>query len=489
MNKLFIPKFTKERINEVFNKLTPQKSRACNNNIIFGPSNNSYSGNYYGYSLKRSCLKQCTFDNATFDHTSLAGSTLEDIQFSADCKIESLYLNKSTLSNITFGKKLYINNSNFSDSYLKNVRFLSNELRSTFFENSHLQECLFQDCTIRSTMFGGAYLYKCIFENCNMRNLNVEFSYMEKCTLNGSCISFFQLPYIIGIFKDLSALKKVYLGKNKQEPLPFDTYFEEIDDSIIYFTSLEEYFPLANLYYAIGKLDYCYSSIMLGIEKSLANNEIRMIENFCKLGQCYEILNIGDIHNILKRVDDRINSISGNNIFSILLKQSYELKGSVLQNISKDKLEIIINTSLQEKDFDKVSEFCKDIDTIITSIMPKKVTTSYQLSHNSPFEVCLTCIGFITDLLTISNFIYIYISNRTKNTESIPTTIKEYIEKSNESYINSLNYQFDCFSDLMNLTAKNNQSKIIEDFRAKIISSASDQINKDYSLIISKSHK
>lgn len=490
MNSYYIPKFSKDKINDVFNKLNPTKSKACNNNIIWAPNQETYSGNYYGHSLKRSNLKNCIFENAIFDHTSFTGSIIENVKFLNTCKIESLYMEQSTLIELTFFDNLYINNSNFSHSHLKNVHFIKNEIRSTYFSNCFMENCEFNDCLIRSTMFDDAYLSNCAFNNCNMRNLNIEFCTMDNCTFEGSCISYFQLPYIIGIFKNLNILKNLFVGRNNLEPIPFRDYIDNIDDSIVYFTGLEEYFPLVSLYYVKNELDIAYSCIMIGIEKALLNNDIRMIGNFCKVGQFYDILSITDIQKILTSVDKSIYEQKENNIFPLLLKQSHNLKGTILQNKSKGKLEITINTSLNEKSFDEVSKLCEDIDSIILIAAPSKITTSYQLSHNSPFEICLTCIGLTADLITISGFIYSYISKRLKSNKKISPEIQDYIEKSNKSYIDSLNNQFDYFSSLIENTKKSEQSKIIEDFRGKIISSASEQINKDYSLIISQNdHK
>lgn len=488
MNNNYIPKFSERQIAEVYKKLTPINSRACNN-MLFGPNSETYSGNYRGYSLKRSFLKDCVFENAIFDHTSLAGSTLEKVQFQSKCKIESLYMNKCTITDVLFQDNIQISNSSFSDSHLKNVGFVNNKIRSTFFENCYMDNCFFQDCVIRSTMFGGAFLYKCRFENCNMRNLNIEFSTMQECVLDGSCISFFQFPYIIGIFKDLSILKNVFLGKNDETPLSFSQYYETINDSIIYFTSLEEYFPLANLYYSKGETELCQSCIVLGIQKALIKNDIRMIDNYCKLGQFYDVLNISDIQKILREVDEKVEHITDKNLFSVLLKQSYELKGSIAQNNSKAKLEITINTNLKETDFDKVGKLCEDIDTIIIGIMPSKITTSYQISHNSPFEICLTCIGLTSDLIAISGFIYSYIAKHLKKSKTVSQDVQKYIERSNKEYIDSLNNQFDYFLKIIERTEKKYEVEIIEDFRAKIISAATDQISKDYALIISQSQK
>ena len=263
------------------------------------------------------------------------------------------------------------------------------------------------------------------------------------------------------------------MGRNGTSPIPFKEYYKDIRDSIVYFTSLEEYFPMANLYYAINKPDIAYSCIMIGIEKALFNNDIRMVQNFCKLGQFYDILKASDIQKILKQVDTFIDKNKDNNIFPILLKQSYSLKGEIYQNLNKSKLEIVINTSIIEKDFNEVSELCKDIDTIICGFMPTQITTSYRISHNSPFEICVTCVGLVADLLAISGFIYSYITKRLPKDTKINPQIQEYIEQSNKAFINSLNCQFE----------------IIQDFRGKIISSATEQLNKDYTLIISQNNQ
>lgn len=445
MTNYYIPHFSDESIKNVKEKLNPQTSKACNNDIMWSPNKKTYSGNYYGHSLKRSKLNDCTFSNAIFDHTSFSGSILENIKFSSDCKIDSLYMEQCTLMDVKFMQNLYINGANFSFSYLKNLIFDNNELRSTYFNNCYMENCTFNNCLIRSTMFGDAYMCSCKFVNCNMRNLNIEFSTMDNCILDGTCISYFQFPYIIGIFKDFDLLSNVSVGRNGSNPIPFEDYYKDIEDSIIYFTSLKEYFPMANLYYAINKPDIAYSCIMVGIEKALFNNDIRMIQNFCKLGQFYDILKISDIQMILKKVDAFIDKNKDNDIFPVLLKQSYNLKGEIYQNRNKAKLEIVINTSITEKDFNEVGKFCEDIDTIICGIMPAQITTSYNISHNSPFEICVNCIGAVADLLTISGFIYSYITKRLSKGTKINPQIQEYIDQSNKAYINSLNSQFDFF--------------------------------------------
>ena len=482
----YIPSFNKAEIDKVRQKLNPKISRACNNNFLFSSGDGLYSGNYYGHSLKRSNLENCKFDNANFDHTSFCGSILSNILFKENCKFESVYMEQSTLTDITFEKGLHIENCNFSNSYIKNMSLDSSEIRGVYFDNCLLNDCTFTNCKIRASMFDGALLANCSFINCNMRNLNIEFATMQNCDLSGTTISYYQLPYIIGLFSDSNKKDSLYVGLHNTETIPIKQYLKDIMDAIIYFTSIEEYFPLVNLYYAKEENEIAYNCIFNGINKALLNNDIRMVENFCILGQTYELLSIKDIQKILKAVDMRIEKERNSPAYNLLLSKSYKLKGAVNQNKSKSKLEIVINTNIDAERFDLVGKFCDDIDNIISTIVPNKVTTTYQLSHNSPFEICLTCIGITADLITLAGPLYHYISKKMKNNIVITPELKEYIKNSNSMYMDSLNNQFDLFEQALKGKKKSEYNDIIKEFRGKIITTASEQINKDFALLVSQ---
>lgn len=484
-NNGYIPAFNKTQINEVSQKFNPKSNRACNNNILFSAGKDIYSGDYHGYSLKRSNLVNCSFDNANFDHTSFCGSILENVTFKSNCNFESVYLEQSVLSNVIFENGIHIENCNFSNSQLKNLSFNESELRSIYFDNCTLYDCSFNKCKIRASMFDGAFLSNCSLNNCNMRNLNIEFAIMEKCDLSGTTISFFQFPYIIGIFSKTNKIENSFVGINKTQTISVSEYLNDLDDVLIYFSGLEEFFPLANLYYAKGKYDIAYNCILSGIKKALSTNDIRMIENYCKLGQIYDLLSISDIKDILKDVDKAIEAKRHNQMYGLLLAKSYHLKAAINQNSSKAKLEITINTNVDENHFDIIGEFCNDIDDIISSIFNQRISTTYQLSHNSPFEICLTCIGVAADLITLAGPLYQFISQKMSKNSQISSEIKKYIEHSNDMYIKSLNNEFDLFEQALKGKRKSGYKEIIQDFRGKILTTATEQINKDFALLVS----
>lgn len=336
-------------------------------------------------------------------------------------------------------------------------------------------------------MFDGSLLTNCSLLNCNMRNLNIEFAIMENCDLSGTTISFFQFPYIIGIFSKTNNIKNAFVGINKTQTIPIEEYLYDINDVITYFSGLEEYFPMANLYYAKGEYDIAYNCILSGIQKALSKNDIRMVENFCKLGQVYDLLSIGDIKDILKDVDKAIETKRNHHMYGLLLSKSYHLKAAISQNSSKAKLEIIVDTNVDAKHFDIIGKFCHDIDDIISSIFPNKISTTYQLSHNSPFEICLTCIGMTADLIAVAGSLYQFISQKMNKKAQITSEIKEYIENSNNMYLSSLNNEFDLLEQALKGRKKSEYKEIIQDFRGKIITTATEQINKDFALLVSLS--
>ncbi len=485
MNKYYIPKFNKEEIHFVTSKLNPLKNKACNNDILWNNGTGPFSGNFYGNSLKRSHLSECIFKEAIFDHTSFAGSIFSDVSFLNSCSFQSTYFERSVLKNVKFEENLKFENTSFLDCQMDGVSFESTEIRGSFFNNSFLEKCSFKDCLIRSTMFDNVTFSNCKVENCNMRNLNIEFSCFVNSDLTGTTISYFQFPYIIGIFSGNNNIDRVSLGIHGDVSLSLDEYTEQIDDAIIYFTSINEYFPLANLYYKKGQDEIAHNCLLEGIDKALLSYDFSMIANYCRLGQLYNLLSINDIKKVLDKVDQKLEHSNDNEFYDTLMLQAYKLRATLSQDRSKTKLEVTINTSINEHDFSCVTNFCEDIDSLISMIMPNRIHTSYQISHNSPFEIVLQCIGLTADILGISGFIYGYIEKRA-HSNIISDEIKSYINYSNETFINSINNQFDDFEAILSKTKKSEQKAIVKSFKGRIIESISSQISKDFELIVSQ---
>lgn len=464
----FLPIFNDCEVERVISKIDPKGNRACNNNILLS-SNGHYSGNYYGHSLKRSHLDNCTFSDAQFDHTSFTGSILTNINFESTCKFECVYMEQSILLNIIFGKGINIEGCNFSHSYLQNISVCNATVRSTYFSNCFLKSCNFENSILRSTMFDSAYLIQCSFKNCDMRNLNIEFATVDACDFTDSVISYFQFPYIIGIFKNV---KDNFFLSCDEEHMSFTDYLAQIDDSIIYFTHLREYFPLVSLYYAKGEIDLAKTYIHVGIQKAISECDIRMIGHYCRLGQCYDLLTVSESKKIIADTDQMLETQKNSELFNILLSKSYDLKSIIAQNESKSKFEIIINTTLGENEFSKVGELCQNLDQIIREY--DDVTTSYQISHNSPFEICVTCVGAVANLVKIIENIRSFVEKNKKeqvvNNNDSKNALSEKVRRHNAMYTEYLEQELDALQENLKNTKYSNYSNVISSFRGKLLS-------------------
>ena len=68
----------------------------------------------------------------------------------------------------------------------------------------------------------------------------------------------------------------------------------------------------------------------------------------------------------------------------------------------------------------------------------------------------------------------------------ITPELQEYIKSSNAMYMDSLNNQFDLFEQAHKGKKKSEYDDLIKEFRGKIITTASEQISKDFALLVSQ---
>ena len=482
MQEGFIPGFSYSEKNEVLKRLDPSNNRACNNNILWSSGDGVYSGNYKGHSLKRSYLDSARFVGATFDHTSFAGSILSNIQFDRDCKFDSVYAEKSMLANIIFASDLNIINCNFSDCRINNLRFQDALLRSTYFNDSILEDCTFENCTIRSTMFDNTLLSNCRFSNCDMRNLNIEFCRVFNTEFTNSVFPYFQLPYIIGIFDNNEMPMDIYVARTNDEKISANHYLDQIQDSIIFFTSQHEYFPMANLYYLKGEEGIALSCIISGIKSAIIKSDIRMVERFCTLGQRYQLLTISDLKEILNQVDEKVKESEESVFYGALLRQFHQLKATIFEDDTKSKLEFTVSTTYTQDEFGNAGQFCMEMDALVQGIS-NDVTTSYKLSHNSPIEIILTCLGTTADLISVGQAINNYISSKMKKSSMIEQ-VNEFLRESMD-YKEKLSKNFDEFEDNLKQSNKSERKYVVKKFRSELIENFNERIDSAVSLMFS----
>lgn len=393
------------------------------------------------------------------------------------------------LKNCDFASKEQLHALNFSFSTLDNVKFKNVTLRGSYFNSAKIVNCHFVDSKITSTSFDNCLVNNTTFKNCNLRNLNLEFATFNNVNLDNVQLPYYQLPYIIGIFKDKSKLNGIQLGGGHKSLITFSEYLENIQDSIIYFTSKNEFFPLANLYYLIGELDIAKECVLTGIEKALINNDYVLIKFFIKLALILELLSFSEINTIMVEIDNHLNNIKDNLNYSYYLMQSYEIQNDLHNIFNKSILNVKIDTIYMNEQFEEASKICQEIDNVLT-LIDKDINYNYGLSHNSPIAIILTVIGAAADLVTIASLLYKLIKKKLKSNRKIESSIVELFERQNKLYLSNVNDNITNLKSILNKSAKSNHENIIEDFRVKILASIEEIMDINLSLVTTKkAHK
>ncbi|MDE5553493.1 MAG: pentapeptide repeat-containing protein [Malacoplasma sp.] len=484
MFQKYIPTFSATEEEEVYKRLDPANGKACNNNILWGNSlNQVYSGNYHGFSFKRSNLISSRFDDAHFDHCNFTGSTLNDVHFSESCSFTSVNFLRSFISNCSFSSKEQLHVLNFSSCTLSNVIFNNIVLRGSYFNSAKILNCYFDNSKIMSTSFDNCTIMNSSFRNCNMRNLNLEFSTFINNDLDGAQFSFYQLPYIIGIFKHPEKLEKIKIGCGKNKTISFLDYTQRLNDSIIYFTSKKQFLPLANLYYLNEQIDIAKNSIFVGIDEALLRNDYTTIKFLIKLALNLELLTYTEINQIMKEIDRYLNNLKDDINISYYLLQSYEIQNDIQNMFNKSILSFKIDTTFNNEQFGEASELCQDIDNILSSIN-RDVNYSFNLSHNSPISIVLSVVGAVADLMGISSLIYNFIEKRLNKKRKVNNNVKETINRYNQLFLSSIDENIDNLKTILSKTKKDKQGEIIDDFRLKLLTSIGEAVDINLALVM-----
>ncbi len=483
MKKVQIPIFSNEEIAKTMERMNPISDKACNNNLLWGNMpNQTFSGEYRGYSFKRSNLNGTTFSGANFDHCNFTGSILRGVKFDINCHLSSVNFLRSILTDCEFSSKEQLHALNFSFSTLNNVKFETTTLRGSYFNSAKIVNCKFLNSKITSTSFDNCIIKNSSFTNCNLRNLNLEFATFINVNLEEVQLPYYQFPYIIGIFKDKSKLNSIQLGGGYNRLISFSEYLDNIQDSIKYFTSKNQFFPLANLYYLIGKLEISKECVIVGIENALINNDYVLIKYFIKLALILEILTYSEINTIMAKIDNHLNQIKDDLNYPFYLMQSYEIQNDLQNLCGKSILNIKIDTIFQNEQFNEASQLCQEIDDILT-LSNKDINYNFTLSHNSPIAITLTVVGVVADLITISSLIYQLVKKKIKANKKIEQNVVDLFERQNNLFLSNIDDNITSLKLLLSKSNKSDQGQIIEDFRAKILASIGEIMDINLSLV------
>lgn len=428
--------------NQKYEKLSMKRSRFQNLN-------------YKLCTFKNDAFSASSFRNVVFENTKLIGSSFAccnffDNQFSAIKKEESIYIGNN------------FSQSNFTACNFRNVIFKSSGFLQSLFYN-----CKFNNVDFQSNTLEGSCFNSCLFEKVNAEHTNVEFIELLNTELKNVTFPFYQFAYIIGASDFLKDTIKEISFEVADKEVSYEEYICQIDNLILYYWDMQEYFPVCNLLIAQGKIEDAQSVFLSGLNLALEALDFRMIRHFCRLAKRHDLLDEVTVYRARKEIEnclfndkippERINDfiVNAGEIRKILLSgksDSVTYNFNIRTNIHKtDKAGVKYINSLSNELNDALSQY--DFGQLGFQVA---------VSNHSPFEIVVDVICATGALATIAQLIWSIVEKNQHNTNSGKIIIpNEYVQADQMLYAKYIDNRIErCKEQLLNIKSKYSERKI-----------------------------
>lgn len=361
---------------------------------------------FSGKSMKRVYIKGGRFYKCTFKSTAAAGSVFISTEMSK-CVIEGANFQFCNFDRVIF-QKSRIRYSNFSHSKFINCTFINVYLTESTLYDCYFENCCFIKSMISKDTFENTSLHICRFEYINLSRANLEYLYFDRVTLNHVILPPYQIPYVIGLPSYLINTNDsvfIYTDKGK---LAVKQYRELYGDLINKYIKLGEYFPVANLLCAMGRMSEAFDYIKIGIKEASSIPDFRTIKHFCRLACTSK----GFSHIQLKELYDGITAASHDlswdaNTLHFYMINIGEIRELLLNSmVNGQQIDITIKTSIPREDTEMINALYTKLDVIIKQCCTSEHISAIELRHNSPYELLISCTDMLPNLILLVFFIY-----------------------------------------------------------------------------------
>lgn len=410
-----------------------------NNNRLFEAGiNMTVTGKYDDYSLKRSSLIESEVKEASFNNTAFTGSYFSDVTFGNTNFDES---------NMQYCQYIHsklecidIHSSNLSYSSFFNTKFIHVNFRGSTVAEILFEQCVFEDCTFMSSMLENTVFIQCTFCDVVFKSTNIEYMEFKNCKFKNVCLPMAQVSYVFGLFQSIENLDNDIKLIADDKIITLDEYKTLIDAFIIYYTSISEYFPLANIYLARGEVDAAYDSIVFGMERAIVQRNFRMLKFFCKQAKQK---NVFPYHK-LKALYVLIEKYVAEQKFNMYEQRNFiynigEIRSILLENMDDfPTARISLRTNIDSSESEKIMQTIEYIDSAISESCTQKIShIEYHHNSDANFVIHLSAnymeiILLVNTLIILSNSIIDSIQKKIIRHQQIVLNKLDISEKKNK---------------------------------------------------------
>lgn len=408
-NNMIESLYSKEQVQKAMDRLSTSllDKDVLNDSSFQAGGNTEITKDFTRKSLKRINIVDIHFVKSIFSGVAGTGSKFTNTVFRA-CDFSGSNFQYCQFNNVVFDMQSIIKGANFSHSVFIGCHFNNITIVESTLYDSYFEDCKFSNSIIRTNTLENTTMRNCSIQNIDLAHINLEYMKLDNVTMENVILPPYQIPYIIGAPQYIkTADENIYVYTDTGD-IPAKQYFNMYEDIAALFYGRKKYFPLANLLIAIGKNDEAYECIRLGIEESCDYFDFRMIKHYCRLA-CYNT----DFTNIqLKTLFNLVVDLSYNDSWDINTLHFYminigEIKELLLNNSeSKERVEFIVKTNINKDDLESVNELYNQINKIIKDNCSTNHIDSIEFRHNSPYELYITCIDNLPNILLFISSMY-----------------------------------------------------------------------------------
>ena len=420
--------------------------------------------------LTDAILYESTFDECTWgtgDWTNLSGN---GCRFSS-CDFFTNKIHNAALQHTLFNRAVFYNctlqgsnfaYSTFAWSIINNCPIIGSAFTGTVFNH-----VLFQNTSITHSNLELCKFQDTEFDNIDLSNVALKYSFFHNASMNNTILPFMQIPYIFGGLKYVLSTKDNISIATTNKKAPFISvkeYKKLLPQLIVFFSGHNEYFPLANCYFANEQYTLAEQANEEGIINSATIHDFRRLYFYCI--QATQEIGITRTNRMkLYNTINQLLAVSKLNKAEYLEFRHYfpMIKQLMYDNPNNSPtLLLSFHTNIASDDFDNLGLFMRTLDEIAEKCCVKLDSKRLEIRHNSPNIVDWIPIGHVDQLLQLLqntwDIMQPVLSNALQNASNVTTIITGLygLNKMRKKKTNKNQKHFD------NLEKKENELQEIE---------------------------
>lgn len=372
-------------------------------NVVYATGKTQIHENYAKKTLNHIIVEHVQFIECIFDEASVTGSIFRYCEF-VDCSLDMADFEFCDFYGCKFQSKVPVLAS-FNESCFTDTLFLGTTFRSCTFTGAFFQGCQFDRVKILVSTLENSIFRQCQLSNMDLRVLNMDFTEFDQPKMNNVILPLDQIPFAFGFLQYLYHTEdSVKISKGEHGSITPLSFFNMVVPLLCsYFIQSEQFFPLANIYFATGQEELGFKAITDGLRASIALRDFRMIKHFCKLIAYSGAFPASALHNLYHNYICRLyprSEISPNS--PNYARHIVEIKALLFQSSQKASFRLTFGTNIKLQDTERIGTFIRSVFSIAKhggTFQDNDVELT--LRQNSPLQATIQVSGNEYELLSV----------------------------------------------------------------------------------------